>query len=249
MWEVCIAFNNKQEAFAFKDAIYNTIKEYNGVITILYSSTFFKVLIAVSNKYSNKLKSFLSEKIAENILLNYKKNFILSRLNFFVTSNTNMQVFLKALVVFDSDTDKEIIVQRLNFNNNLVVKSFVDFKLQFLKRKWLELVDLANDNAMYLVSDDTFNELIKFVISNLEYRYYTVNVFSKKDCYMICDTKGEFVSDFLVDKNIVYDDNNLLTTLIALNPEKIIMHCDNNVKDKTINKLFLYFSNRLEICK
>lgn len=249
MWEFCIAFNSKDEAQLFINSIYSTIKHYEGVATVLLTPNFFKVLVAVPKQNSNKIKLFLTEKIAESILLNYKKEYILSRLNFSLSQNTNMQVFLKALIVFDSDTDKEIIIQRLNFNNDLVVKSFVDFKLKFLKKKWLELVDLANDNAMYLVSEETFNELIKFLISNLEYRCYAVNIFSKKDCYMICDTQGNIINDFLIDKNIVYDDNNLLTSLIALNPEKIIMHCNSNTQEKVINKLFQYFSNRLEICK
>lgn len=249
MWEFCIAFNNKDEAQSFKNSIYNTIKHYEGVVTILFSLNFAKVLVAIPMQNLTKIKHFLTEKIAESILINYKKEFILSRLNFSFTQNTSMQVFLKALIVFDSDTDKEIIIQRLNFDNDLVVKSFVDFKLKFLKKKWLELVDLANDNAMYLVSEDTFNELIKFLISNLEYRCYAVNVFSKKDCYMICDTQGNIINDFLIDKNIIYDDNNLLTSLIALNPEKIIVHCNSNTQEKVINKLFQYFSNRLEICK
>ncbi|MBQ3047409.1 MAG: hypothetical protein IJD48_00135 [Clostridia bacterium] len=249
MWEFCVAFDNKTEAIAFKNAIYSTIKIYGGLTTILSTKGYFKVLIATPTQFLNRIKSYLKEKIAESILLNYKKNYILKNLNFCISTNINMQVFLKAIIVFDSDTDKDIIVQKLNFKSCLMVKSFIDFQLKFLKKKWQELVDLANDNAMYLVSEDTFNELIKFIISNLEYRYYIVNIFSKKDCYMLCDTKGEVISDFLIEKSIVYDDSNLLTTLIALNPEKIVIHCNNNVKDKTINALFQYFSNRLEICK
>lgn len=249
MWEYCIAFNNKNEAQLFKDCVCNTIKLNDGVVTILFSENFAKVLIAVPNKNINKITKYLTEKIAESILLNYKKEFILSRLSFSFNQKINMQVFLKALIVFDSDTDKEIIIQRLNLNHDIVIKSFIDFKLKFLKKKWLELVDLANDNAMYLVSEDTFNELIKFLISNLEYRCYAVNVFSKNNCFLLCDTQGKVISDFLVDKNIVYDDVNLLTSLIALNPEKIIVHCNSDTQEKTINKLFQYFSNRLEICK
>ena len=67
-----------------------------------------------------------------------------------------MQIFLKALVVFDSETDKAIIYERLKFDSNLVVNSFINFKLYFLKRKWKELIDLANDNYIYLLlSNDT----------------------------------------------------------------------------------------------
>lgn len=249
MWEFCIAFDDEVQAQNFRKSIASDIKKMQGVTTILVSITFAKVLIAVPNEVKTKAKDFLVEKIAESILLYCKKKYILSRLSFNVSHSTSMQVFLKALVVFDSDTDKEIIIERLNLQNDLVVKSFVDFKLTFLKRKWDELVGLANDNAMYLVSEDTFGELIKFLISNLEYRCYAVNVFSKKNCYLLCDTSGKVIDDFLVEKNIVYDDNMLITSLIALNPEKIIVHCNSFVKDKLLKTLYEYFSNRLEVCK
>ena len=93
------------------------------------------------------------------------------------------------------------------------------------------------------------NHNLKFLISNLEYRCYAVNVFPKNNCYLLCDTQGNCINDFLIDKNIIYDDNNLLTSLIALNPEKIIFHCNSNVRDNIINSLFQYFSNRIVICK
>ena len=249
MWEFCIAFDDETQAQNFRKSIISDIKSLQGVVTVLVSITFAKVLIAVPNDVKTKAKEILIEKIAENILLYNKKRYILSKLNFDITHSTSMQVFLKALVVFDSDTDKEIIIERLDLQNDIVVKSFVDFRLTFLKRKWDELVSLANDNAMYLVSEDTFGELIKFLISNLEYRCYAVNVFSKKNCYLLCDTQGKVINDFLIERNIVYDDNMLITSLIALNPEKIIVHCNSFVKDKLLKTLYEYFSNRLEVCK
>ena len=249
MWEFCIAFDDETQAQNFRKSISAEIKQMQGVATVLVSTIFAKVLIAVPNEVKTKAKDLLVEKIAESILVYYKKNYILSKLNFDVTHSTRMQVFLKALVVFDSDTDKEIIIERLDLKTDVVVKSFVDFRLTFLKRKWDELVSLANDNAMYLVSEDAFGELIKFLISNLEYRCYAVNVFSKKNCYLLCDTQGNVINDFLIEKNIVYDDNMLITSLVALNPEKIIVHCNSFVKDKLLKTLYEFFSNRLEVCK
>lgn len=249
MWEYSITFENINYANSFKDSLYNIIKSHNGVITSLKQENFTKVLIAVPIIERFKIHNLIREKIAENILLNYKKDFIVSKLEFDINQNLNMQVFLKALVVFDSDTDKEIIIERMKFDSNLVVNSFINFKLSFLKRKWRELIALANDNSMYLLNNDSFDELIKFLISNLEYRYHTINIFSKQDCYLLYDTAGSVVNDFLVDKNIVYDDNHLLTSLVALNPEKIIVHCNSFVKDKLIKTLYDYFSNRVHICK
>jgi len=249
MWEYIVAFNDSLSANYFKNSLYEKIKSSKGVITLLNDICFVKVLIAVPIIERFKIHNLIREKIAETILVCYKKQYILSRLNFNLENNTNMQVFLKALVVFDSDIDKEIILERLKLDETIVVNSFINFKLPFLKRKWEELISLANDNSMYILSNDSFIELIKFLISNLEYRYCTINVFSKQDCYLICDKTGKYVNDFLIDKHIVYDDNNLLTSLVALNPEKIIVHCNKFVKDKLIKSLYDYFPTRVELSK
>lgn len=249
MWEYCISFEDKNSAEVFSNSIYSKIKSHGGIITSLNDNCFYKVLIALPIIERFKVHNLIKEKIAETILLCIKSEYILSRLDFEINNTSSMQIFLKALLVFDSDTDKDIIVERLNFDSNLVVNSFVNFRLTFLKRKWNELVSLANDNAMYLLSQDSFNELIKFLISNLEYRCYAVNVFFKQDCYLLCDMKGEVVKDFLIDKNIMYDDSKLLTNLVALNPEKIIVHGSKNLKDKLLSTLYEFFSNRVELSK
>lgn len=249
MWEYVISFDDDVSSQYFKCEIENIIKKYNGIVTILNSNTYSKVLIAIPIIERFKFHNILREKIAETILVKFKSKYILSKLEFDLTPTEDMQIFLKALVVFDTDIDKEIIMERLKFDSNLVVSSFVNFKLSFLKRKWQELISLANDNSMYLLSKDSFLELIKFLISNLEHRYYVVNVFLKQNCYFLCDTKGNKISDYLLKESIVYDDNNLLVSLVSLNPEKIILHCNNLVKDKILNSIYTLFSNRVEIRK
>ncbi|MBQ9792599.1 MAG: hypothetical protein IJW32_02495 [Clostridia bacterium] len=249
MWEYCIIFEDDLSADYFKNKIYKTIKNYNGIITKLVDNNYIKILIAVPIIERFKIHNIIREKIAETILVNYKKEYILSKLNFDITKAIDMQIFLKALVVFDSETDKAIIYERLKFDSNLIVNSFINFKLSFLKRKWEELINLANDNSFYLLNKDSFLELIKFLISNLDYRYYAINIFTKKDCYLLCDIEGQTITDYLVGNGVIYDEKALLTSLIALNPEKIIIHNNILINDKLIKLLYDLFSNRIEISK
>ena len=250
MWEFSVEFYNKDYAILFKNSIEKYVKTSNGIITLLSINSLNKVLIAIPINVKKQIVELIKNKIAENILLIYKKKYILSNLNFNTSNNTKMNVFLKALVCFDSETDKDIIVNRLSeFNKKIVVESFINFKISFLKRKWNELIDLANDNCFYLTNEDTFNELIKFLISNLENRVDAVNLFNRDDCYFICDKNGRVIEDFLCDNAGKYDDEKLLTNLIALNPEKIIVHSESLFKDRFLNNLYELFSNRVEIYK
>lgn len=249
MVEFCFYFESDMIAEGFKTKIFDYIKNRHGIVVSVLCLNYHVVLVAVPSEEQNEIKNFLREKIAEIILLFYKRDYILDKLDFEKAKNDNMKVFLEALFCFDSDLDKEVILENLNFKHVLYFNSFINFVLRFLKSKWDELITLANDNVMYIVCEDSFLELIKFLISNLEHRCYAVNIFSKQDCYLLCDIEGKSINDFLVEKNIIYDDTNLLTSLIALNPEKIIFHCNDCLKDNLIKKLYNYFSSRIEICK
>ncbi len=249
MWEYCLCFDSENESKIFVDKIKPFIKNIKGVVVSIFLQETYKVLVAVPRDKMERTTSFLKENLAEMILTIYKKDYILSRLSFEIDSSVNMHIFLQTLVCFDSEMDKQIIMESLNFEKSIYFGSFINFRLKFLKTKWDELVTLANDNIMYLLSEDSFVELIKFLISNLDYRCYAVNIFTKKDCYLLCDMEGKVIKDFLLDKNIVYDDNKLLTSLIALNPEKIIIHCDSFLKENLLKNLYNFFSNRIEICK
>lgn len=249
MWEYSLCFDNEIDSENFIDKIRPFIKETKGVVVSIFLQDTHKVLVAVPIEKKEQAMSLLKENLAEMILTNFKKEYIMSKLNFEVDHSVNMRVFLQTLICFDSDVDKQIIMESLNFDKSIYLNSFINFRLKFLKNKWDELVTLANDNIMYLLSEDSFVELIKFLISNLDYRCYAVNIFSKQNCYLLCDMEGKVINDFLLDKNIVYDDNKLLTSLIALNPEKIIIHCNSFLKENLLKNLYNIFSNRIEICK
>lgn len=249
MWEVSICFESPKMAEYFASKINLVIKSCKGISACITLNGQNCVLIAVPKDKEEFAREFVKQKIAECILFFYKKDYIVSKLNFEKPKTTYMNVFLQTLVCFDGEADKHFIEQCLDFDNRVFVDAVVAFKLKFLKKKWEELVSLANENVMYFLSEDSLLELIKFLISNLEHRCYAVNVFSKSDCYFLCDLQGKRIDDFMLEKQGIYEDGNLLTILVALNPEKIIVHCNKFVKDKLLRNLFSLFPNRIEICK
>ena len=249
MWEVSICFESPKMAEYFASKINLVIKSCKGISACITLNGQNCVLVAVPKDKEEFARDFVKQKIAECILFFYKKDYIVSKLNFEKPKTTYMNVFLQTLVCFDGEADKHFIEQCLDFDDRIFVDAVVAFKLKFLKKKWEELVSLANENVMYFLSEDSLLELIKFLISNLEHRCYAVNVFSKSDCYFLCDLQGKRIDDFMLEKQGIYEDGSLLSTLVVLNPEKIIIHCNKFVKDKLLRNLFSLFPNRIEICK
>ena len=249
MWEVSICFESPKMAEYFASKINLVIKSCKSISACITLNGQNCVLIAVPKDKEEFAREFVKQKIAECILFFYKKDYIVSKLNFEKPKTTYMNVFLQTLVCFDGEADKHFIEQCLDFDDRIFLDAVVAFKLKFLKKKWEELVSLANENVMYFLSEDSLLELIKFLMSNLEHRCYAVNVFSKSDCYFLCDLQGKRIDDFMLEKQGIYEDGSLLSTLVALNPEKIIVHCNKFVKDKLLRNLFSLFPNRIEICK
>ena len=215
MWEYCIAFNNKNEAQIFKNSICNTIKLYNGVATILFVENFVKVLVAVPNKNAERITKFLTEKIAESILLNYKKDFILSRLNFSFSQKINMQIFLKALIVFDSDTYKELMN-----------------KLNVLKEAHDKYVS-GNKDTSYLLDElsdkrhkDSFGKIIISYESSSNNKIDKPNTIDKrmKNLYKKYDLVGE---EFDFD-----EQKENLSSLISIIDEEILNY---DIKKNNLN--------------
>ena len=158
-----------------------------------------------------------------------------------------MKAFVKALLMFDVNTDKRIIKQKLLSINSIVIDSFFDFRLHVLKKRWNDLVNLANDNIMYLMSRDTIIELLKFLISNLEFNCDVVKIKQDGEFFVLYDEKGELIQDESCKCEL--DNDSLVTTLIYLNPKKIRLDTSYNSKNYAINLIYELFNNRVETFK
>lgn len=222
------------------------IKKAGGKIALVSGGGIARLWLRTPDTHKKEIKKKITGLIADMILQVYKSEYLTSNFKFRTTNDINMQAFVKALVVFDWDIDKQIIVRMLMDMDSVVLDAFVSFRLGVLKTKWNDLVSLANDNIAYLMSTDTFIELLKYLISNLDFRTNEVNVFCFNRTYILKDSKGAPIKEGHGD---IKDCNDafLITSLIALSPQKIRLHID-NFDGNVINLLFNLFNDRIVIC-
>lgn len=222
------------------------IKKVGGKIALVSGGGTARLWLSVKDEHKKMVKKKVIGLIADMILQVYKSEYLTSNFKFRTTNDINMQAFIKALVVFDWDIDKQIIIRMLMDMDCVVVDAFVCFKLGILKTKWDDLVSLANDNIAYLMSTDTFIELLKYLISNLDFRTNEVNVFCVNRTYTLKDNKGLPIKEGHGDIKDC-SDAFLITSLISLSPQKIKVHID-NFDGNVINLLFNLFNDRIVIC-
>ena len=249
MWEYSIVFSRNKLELAKKinKEIQSFVKNKNGISTLLITKFNISILVAVPDSQGEVSDLFIKDKIIGLYVNEYKLNYLLENFNFEVTDNISMKAFIKALLMFDIETDRRIVKQKLVGFNSIVIDSFFNFRLQVLKNRWNDLVNLANDNIMYLMSRDTIIELLKFLISNLEFNCEMVKIKQNGENFILYDEKGDLIKDEKCRD--ILDNDSLITTLIYLNPKKIRLDETYNMRNGAINLVCELFNNRVETFK
>lgn len=214
-----------------------------------------KTVITLSCEKHEKprLHFFICDAIADTISIFYKLEFVEKNLKLHINQSIYLSAFEKALVAFDRETDKYLITHNLKIEDNIFLDSFYAFKLKSLRNKWRELIKLANENASYLLCNDTFIDLLKFLIENIEVASGSVNVIKTQEVFLICDEKFNQINTreegLCLLKNHGSHQNeaevDLITSLIALSPKKINVYCDQNENNTTLTLISQLFGNRV----
>lgn len=200
-----------------------------------------------------RLHFFACDAIADVISIFYKLEFIEKNLKLHINQPVYLNAFKKALVAFDRDTDKYLITHNLKIENSIFLDSFYTFRLKSLQNKWKELIKLANENASYLLCSDTFIDLLKFLIENIEVSSGLVNIIKTQEDFLICDEKFNQIDTKEEGLCLLKNYNNtqneaevdLITSLIALSPKKINVYCDQDENNTTLTLISELFGSRV----
>lgn len=240
MWE--FSLNLKTENFEIAKYFYNTISAYvkalNGMVTSHEDNGYISILIAVPLEKSEQVKTLLLCSITEVICTQFKNEFLNKSLLLPELDNASLYAFKKALLNFDRETDKYIIKKNLVLENNLYLESFYHFRLRSLLDKWEELVSLSNENKEYLISKESFIDLLKFLVDNLDICEEEISVVKENDGYRIYSEENN------LQENLISKDS-MVSSVIDLSPQKINLYF--NETSSEINLLERIFEERITI--
>lgn len=241
MWE--ISLNIKAENIAIANILYKSLskamQEMNGIITIDENKNYVSILVGVNEKFKEQSKMLITSCIIELICTNFKMAFLDKFLIFPRKDKIGMLAFKKALLNFDKETDKYIVKKYLVLEHDLFLESFYHFKLKPLQEKWAELVSLSNENSDYLISSDSFIDLLKFLVDNLDICEDEISVVKEDDGYKI------FTLDQGQYQNKIFNEESIVSSVIDLSPQKINLYF--NETSSAINLLERIFEERITV--
>ena len=235
MWEFCLSTYKLEVARSVFQAMKEELGDYQTVLTCYEKYGIFNIMFACPLEEKNRLSTLLEQNIIKVICSFYKENFLKDNLCLPSHEKISLMAFKKALMNFDRETDLYIISKNLELKSTLNLDSFYEFKLKALRDKWGELVLLANENSEYLIGDEAFYDLLKFLVDNLEIRENEISVFEKENGYSI-------MADECFES---LNNEALVSTLIELSPKKINFYCDK--EDATVNFLTKIFSEPIKV--
>ncbi len=241
MWELSISVSSKNLEIA--RFIYQTLKTKTencaSVITCYEEFDNFFILFGCPIEEQVTARMEIEKCIVKAICNFYKERYLTENLHLPAHENMSLTAFKKALINFDKETDFYIISKNLKLEKNLYLDEFYLFKLKSLREKWAELVALANENSDYLVSNEAFFDLLKFLIDNLEVCEEEINVFEKNNGYFIKAKDKDLFCENLSQEGLV-------SSLIELCPKKINLFCRSD--DNTAGFLSRIFDERINVC-
>ena len=249
MWELTIEVESGEtDCLEFlQHKLMSHFKQINGVIAHYEQADKYYILLACKSEFKTNTKKLVQNTIADCLINFYKRKYLINNITLPLSNEIDTQAFIKALTTFDSNADKEFILSNLKYKNKLVIKSFYNFKLNELKTRWYELCSLANSNSYYLLNKDTFNELLRFLVSNLESKCGEVHILYNEQGYTICDYYLKQLNSDLIEPTSGQNDILLLTALIEIAPQKIVLHYDVNQNIQILKEIYNIFEGRVQV--
>ncbi len=240
MWEFSLNLNieNIDKAKRIYRTLSKFIRDDKGVVTSHEENGYIYILIAVKGQYEEKVKTILSNYIIEIICNDFKMEYLEKHLSIPDYDKIGICAYKKALLNFDKETDKYIVKKNILFDTDLYIESFYRFKLKSLQEKWRELVSLSNDNKDYFLSQESFVDLLKFLVDNLDICEDEVSVVKEEGGYRI------FLGDKKFNTNLLNEES-VVSSIIDLSPQKINLYF--NETSNAINLLEKIFKERVTI--
>ena len=246
MWEFTLIYNKEKACYI--DFIYSKlesqVKFVNGIIIKQNFAGRARISIAVPKKQKDYFVLLLLELVSEVITQDFKYEFLDNNLGLTISNQLTKVAFVKALTVFDKQTDKDLIKKQLIFETELNIDSFYYFKLDELRKRWQEICLLVRDNIGTLQATDSLGDLLKFLIKTSEINFDEVHVYKKNQNYVITDKLNQPIN-IISSINHGHNQECTLEDLIALSPAKIILHDEKNTNEPFFDYIFNLFDDKV----
>lgn len=214
------------------------------IITRYNDNNFSYLLFACEEKFIEPCEAILREVIVDYIESIYKLNYLKHKIKNPLSNSLAFNAYIKVLALFDKSTDETALNKILIFNQSFFVDSFLEFRLNPLKKHWKNLAELSSDNLM-MFNSSTFIDIIRFLINTMDNLVYKIKVICDSEHFSIyiMKNKNEKIQKIAECKN----STELITNVLNSCPNYIDIYINDNNNYEAVSFLSNVFANRLKI--
>lgn len=205
----------------FYTCLQHLAKKFGGQITNNQDRYFLQLKGRV-NKYQ------LFDSIVNQIVTNMKAFYLNQKLKI------KNKTLVKVLINYDKKSDIVIAGSLLSITPTILLDSIYDFCLTRLKCRWNEVIQLVNENYIQLTQKVLFNELLRFLIVNMDCRMPEAHVMVINHQTTICDKKMQ---------PIPRNEEDIINALIDFAPRQIYIHNDRELTQDVVEQIETLFPN------
>lgn len=243
MWEFSLACSNKNKHIL--DYINNCFcADLPDCMLTTYQDKHFTYLLFASDDNISKIcKSKIKKCISTYIIDVYKYEYFIKN----ILSNKNLisQAYVKALTLYDVDTDMALINSSLDIENQFFIDSFISFKMNDIIRMWQELCDLITSNINYLNRDMMIDVMRQF-IATFDNALITLKIIIENDGFVLYKIENNKQPIKLKDKAPAIDVVNY--TLLS-NPSHIEIYGNANDNFSMVSLLKSLYDDKVSVMK
>jgi hypothetical protein len=185
-------------------------------------------LIITANK---NIASALHNAVTQVVITMMKNHYLAAHTNIPNIPSINREAFIRALSLYDEKTDIIIAGAIVKITPQILLDGLYDFALTPLHKRWNEVAKLVNENMTNLLNKSMFDELLRFLISNLDHKINEAHIIKNNKKIMICNDE---LTPF--DIASVSTDAQVINALIDISPKTIFIHANGNDIEKKLIK-------------
>lgn len=243
MWEFSLACSNRNKYILdyINNCFCNNLPDC--MLTTFSDNHFTYLLFASDDSISSLCKSKIKKCISTYIIDVYKYEYFVSK----ILKNKNLisQAYVKALTLYDVDTDMALIDSLLELDSQFYIDSFITFQLKDLERMWNELCELITSNINYL-NRDMMIDVMRSFISTFDSSIITIKVIMERDGFVIYKLENNQELIKLKDKALAID---VVNYIMLSNPNHIEIYGDVGNNFSVVNLLKSLYEDKVDIIK
>lgn len=214
--------------YSVDEVIGNKLKDCIAVSALNVSGRRLYCSFACEPAFRAQLSAAVKEYLVELFGVMSKFDFIKRNLSLCLPK-LNYDLLLHTLVAFDRENEHKLLNRIIHVEDGMALDGIYNFRMGEIKSRWLEICDLTKNNGAYLYDDETYNELLRFLISAINPKVNKLTVCEHNGKYRLIGSLKNSVLDFDADNM-----SELMYYIIDLAPLELII--DGRISNIELNK-------------